>query len=221
MRFLIAPEFYQEMVQRRDHTPDCYVRPGEYLHHLYVDAVKYAAAQAVRQCLEDAQARGDFEAVQHLQLHQAHYDQLANQVLREGGNLDELPMLGDPPPADDPAPRLKGGYAPIPPKTVEEAGLPTSFLFDMVLRAIYNRGRLTGGELAADLRMNYSVLAPLLPMMRKQTLIDIVGQKGQGGDATFEYEIKPPKGSAALQDALDKTTYTGPCPVPFDDYVES
>ena len=37
MRFLIAPEFYEEMRQRSDHTPDCYVRPGEYLHHLYVD----------------------------------------------------------------------------------------------------------------------------------------------------------------------------------------
>src|SRR5262249_9988375 len=37
----------------------------------------------------------------------------------------------------------------------------------------------------------------------------------------FVYEIKPPKGTAALQDALDKTTYVGPAPVPFADYVES
>src|SRR5207302_3145138 len=34
------------------------------------------------------------------------------------------------------------------------------------------------------------------------------------------YEIKPPKGSAALQEALDKTNYVGPAPVPFSDYVE-
>jgi hypothetical protein len=222
MRFLIAPDFYQEMVQRADHTPDCYVRPGEYLHHLYVDGVKYVVAQAMRQCLEEAQARHDQDAVRHLLLHQAHFDQLANHVLRNGGDLDSLRLLGDPPPADDVAPRPKGsGYQPIPPKTLDDAGVSMPFLFDMVLRAIYNRGRLTGSELAAELKLNYSVIAPVLPLMRKQALIDIVGQKGGGGDATFEYEIKPPKGSLALQDALDKTTYTGPCPVPFDDYVES
>jgi hypothetical protein len=221
MRFLIAPEYYQEMIQRADHTPDCYVRPGEYLHHIYVDGVKFVVAQALRQCLEEAQARSDAEAVRHLQLHQAHYDQLANHVLRNGGNLDALPMLGDPPPSEDDAPRSRGSsYAPIPPKSVSETGLSVPFLFDMVLRAIYNRGRFTGTDLANELKLNYSVLAPLLPMMRKQTLIDIVGQKGQG-DASFEYEIKPPKGSLALQDALDKTSYSGPCPVPFDDYVES
>jgi predicted ATPase with chaperone activity len=52
-------------------------------------------------------------------------------------------------------------------------------------------------------------------------LIDIVGQKGSGGEATFEYELKPPRGTEAVQDALDKTAYAGPAPVPFDDYVES
>jgi hypothetical protein len=222
MRFLLSPDDYQEMLQRTDHTPDCYVRPGQYLHHLYKDSVKYVVAQAVRLCLEDAQAQNDLEAVHHLQLHQAHYDHLANQALRAGADLDLLPMLGDPPPADEPdVPRRKsGGYAPIPPKTVSDTGLTVPFLYDMVLRAIYNRGRMTGSELAAELKLNYSVLAPILPLMRKQTLIDIVGQKGQG-DASFEYEIKPPKGSLALQDALDKTTYSGPAPVPFDDYVES
>src|SRR5688572_12108317 len=84
MRFLLAPEYYQEMLERSDHTPDCYVRPGQYLHHLYVDGVKYAVAQAVAQCLEDAVAKDDADAIRHLQLHQSHYDVLANQVLRDG-----------------------------------------------------------------------------------------------------------------------------------------
>jgi predicted ATPase with chaperone activity len=57
--------------------------------------------------------------------------------------------------------------------------------------------------------------------MRKQALIDIVGQRGSSGDASFVYEIKPPKGTAATQDAIARTTYVGPIPVPFEDYVES
>src|SRR5436305_9327676 len=47
MRFLVAPQYYQEMLARTDHTPDCYVRPGEFPHHLYIDGVKYTVAQAV------------------------------------------------------------------------------------------------------------------------------------------------------------------------------
>jgi len=47
MRFIIANEFYQQMLQSPAHTPDCYVRPGEYLHHMYLDGVKYTIAPAV------------------------------------------------------------------------------------------------------------------------------------------------------------------------------
>ncbi len=47
MRFIIANEFYQQMLATEYHTPDCYVRPGEYLHHMYIDGVKYAVAPAV------------------------------------------------------------------------------------------------------------------------------------------------------------------------------
>jgi hypothetical protein len=220
MRFLLAPEYYDEMLECTDHTPDCYVRPGEYLHHLYKDGIKYVVAQAMSQCLQDAHAKHDLEAIRHLELHQAHYDRLANETMQNGNHFEDLPMLGDPPPAEEEERPRRTHYHPPLPTTVSETGLSTSFLFETVLRALYNRGRLTGTQIGNELRLNYSVLAPLLPMMRKQLLIDIVGQKGQG-DAGFEYEIKPPKGSLALQDALDKTTYSGPCPVPFDDYIET
>jgi hypothetical protein len=222
MRFLLSPEHYEEMRSRADHTPDCYVRPGQYLHHLYLDGVKYVVAPALAECLGEAHDRDDRDAIRHLQLHQTQYDQLATLVLHEGGNLDELTLLGDPPPPieETPSPRRNTGYVPISPMDVSETGLSSTFLYEMVLRAIYNRGRLTGSQLAGDIKLNYSVLDPLLPAMRKQGLIDIVGQKGSG-DANYEYEIKPPKGNLALQDSLAKTNYSGPCPVPFEDYVES
>src|SRR5437868_1667550 len=155
MRFLIAPDYYQEMRQRADHTPDCYVRPGHYLHHLYLDGIKYVVAPALQQCLQEAQAQCDLEAIRHLELHQAQFDQLANQVLRAGEDLDALTMLGDPPPGEaDDAPRKTGGYQPRPPRTVDDTGLSTAFLAEMVLRALYNRGRATGNDLASEVKLN-------------------------------------------------------------------
>jgi hypothetical protein len=220
MRFLLAPEYYQEMLERNDHTPDCYVRPGEYLHHIYKDGIKYVVAQAMAQCLQEAHNKQDLEAVRHLELHQTQYDALANEVLANGNHFEEMAMLGDPPPTDDEDEPRRSGYQPLEPRTVDETGLSVSFLFELVLRTLYNCGRSTGNELSKELKLNYSVLAPVLPMMRKQMLIDIVGQKGQG-DSAYEYEVKPPKGTAALQDALAKTCYVGPCPVQFEDYIES
>ncbi|OWK45428.1 AAA family ATPase [Fimbriiglobus ruber] len=220
MRMIIAPEFYQQMLQMPYHTPDCFVRPGEYLHHMYIDGVKYTVAPAVVDCLTDAESKGDAEAINHLRLHKLHYDMLLADAERYG-SLDGVTLLGDPPPNEDDAPPAGNQFAPRVPTAWEDLGLGMSSLFDMILRALFNRGQLTGGEIANALLVPFSVVGPILLQMRKQTLVDIIGQKGSSGDASLVYEIKPPKGTAALQEALDKTNYVGPCPVPFADYVES
>lgn len=221
MRVIIAPEFYHQMLQMEYHTPDCYVRPGEYLHHMYIDGVKYTVAPAVLDCLAKAEAAGDQQAVEHLRLHQLHYEKLLAEAERFG-SLEGVTLLGDPPPTDDEAvPQAANPFTPRVPGNWEELGVGLPFLFDLVLRTIFNRGQITGGEIAKAVAVPFSVLGPVLQLMRKQSLIDIVGQRGSSGDAAFVYEIKPPKGTAALQEAMEKTSYIGPCPVPFADYAES
>ncbi len=221
MRFIIANEFYQQMLQQPEHTVDCYVRPGEYLHHMYIDGVKYAVAPAVLDCLTQAEAQGDKEAIEHLSLHRSHFEQLLADA-EKFGSLEGVTLLGDPPPTDEEsAPQTGNKYSPRVPTKWEDLGLESAFLFDMVLRVIFNRGQISGSDIAEMLAVPYPVIGPLLTAMRKQTLIDIAGQRPNTGDGGFIYEIKPPKGSAALQEALDKTSYVGPLPVPFTDYVEA
>ena len=221
MRVIIAPEFYHQMQQMEHHSSDCYVRPGQYLHHMYIEGVKYVVAPAVIECLAEAEAAGDGEAVAHLRLHKLHYESLLADAQRFG-SLEGVTLLGDPPPSDDDAPAAPGNqFLPRAPSTWEDCGLELSFLFDSIMRAVYTRGQITGGELAAELAIPFAVLNPVFQSMRKQMLIDIVAQRGASGDASFVYDIKPPKGTAALHDSMDKTSYSGPAPVPFADYVES
>jgi predicted ATPase with chaperone activity len=221
MRFIIANEFYQQMLQLPGHTPDCYVRPGEYLHHMYIDGVKYTIAPAVLDCLAQAESANDQVAVEHLRLHRLHYEGLLADAQRYG-SLDGVTLLGDPPPAEGEAmPQTGSSYVPRIPTKWEDLGLELPAIFDLVLRTIYTRGQITGGQIANEMAVPFAVLNPVLQAMRKHTLVDIVAQRGNSGDAGFVYEIKPPKGAAALQDAADKTTYVGPAPVPFADYVES
>ncbi len=221
MRVIIAPEFHEQMRAVPYHPADCYVRPGEYLHHMYIEGVKYIVAPAVMECLAEAEAKKDQEAVAHLKLHKVHYESLLADAARYG-SLDGVTLLGDPPPTDDEAVPITGNaFVPRVPTTWEETGLELPFLFESVLRTIFLRGQMTGAMLADEMALPFAVLNPVLQGMRKQMLIDIVGQRGNSGDASFVYEVKPPKGSAALQDAMDKTSYVGPAPVPFADYAES
>jgi hypothetical protein len=220
MRFIIAPEFQEQMLQEPFHPNDCFVRPGEYLHHMYIDGVKYVVVPALIGCIHEATEKGDEEALRHLHLHYSQFEVLHTEATQHG-NLDGVTLLGDPPPDDDEAiPRISNPYLPQPPQKWEDLSVPLSSIFDLILRLIFTRGQLTGGDIASELKIPYHCLSPLLPAMRKQGLIDITGQKGQG-DAGMIFDIKPPKGAAALQDALSRNNYVGPCPVPFDDYVES
>jgi hypothetical protein len=135
MRFIIANEFYQQMLQVTDHTPDCYVRPGEYLHHMYLDGVKYVIAPAVIDCLAEAEAKGDAEAVAHLQLHKLHYESLMADAERSGTLTQEVTLLGDAPPTDEEAlPAIGSAYAPRLPTRWEDPGLELSMFLDMTLR---------------------------------------------------------------------------------------
>lgn len=222
MRFIIANEFYQQMIATPGHTPDCYVRPGEYLHHMYIDGVKYAVAPAVLDCLAEAEEKGDQEAIAHLRLHKLHFEALLADAERTGTLTEDVTLLGDAPPTDEEGmPTSDNSYVPRMPSKWEDLGLDLPYLFDMALRTIYTRGHVTGGELANAMAVPFAIINPVFQAMRKQSLIDIVAQRGNSGDASFVYAIKPPKGEDALRDALDKTSYTGPAPVPFADYVES
>ena len=192
------------------------MRPGQYLHHLYLDGVKYVVVQAMLDCLKDAEQKNDAEAIHHLRLHKEQYDAVEKQAQLNGA-LEGAQVLGDPPPEwEDKLPQ-PNAYFPPPPKNLQESGLAAPYLMEFVLRTIYNRSRLTGAELAGELRLPFTVLQEVLPPMRKQALIDVVGQKATAvGDAASEYEIKPPKGTNAVPDAINNCGYVGPAPVPFE-----
>jgi hypothetical protein len=221
MRFLLDQQSYEQMAARKDHTPDCYVRPGEYLHHIYVEGIKYVVARALAESLKEATAKKDAEAYRHLQLHKEQFDMLMTKAQQKGG-IGNARLLGDPPPAAEEGAQSKVGerFVPPAPTTLAETGLNRAFMSEMILRTIYNRGRATGSEIGRDLRLTYEVIGPLLAEMRQGDLIDIVGQAGLG-DVNYEYVLRPPRGPRAVEDALKKTEYSGPAPVPFKAYIEA
>ena len=101
MRYLLDQRSYEEMMERRIHPRDCYVRGQEYCHHLYIDGVKYTVARAVYACVKEAQARNDTDALLHLQMHVQDLERLIQEARMRGENVANVRTLGDPPPTDE------------------------------------------------------------------------------------------------------------------------
>jgi hypothetical protein len=220
MRFLVDQRSYDEMLAKKSHPRDCYARGSEYLHHLYQDGVKYVVARAVYDCIKKAQEAGDDEALLHLLFHKDALEKAVAEARQRGVDLRTARALGDPPPTDQQArPQLNNSFAPAEPLTPEETGLNRTFLYEHTLRLIYNKGRATGAELAAEMCLNYRIVDVLLSELRKQEMIDIGGQRGYG-DINYEY-ILSPRGVQAALDAQLKTMYAGPAPVQLDEWIKS
>ncbi len=220
MRFLLDQKSYEEMLARTIHPRDCYVRGTEYLHHIYIDGVKYVVARAVYACVKEATAAGDDEALLHLNMHVQDLEKAINEARKNGVNLSAARVLGDPPPSDEVArPKLENNFTPNMPTTIEETGLNRTFLTEHFLRILYNKGRATGAEMAEEMKLFYRIVEPLIADLRNLEQIDIIGQRGYG-DINYEYVLTP-RGADAVQDALLKTQYAGPCPVPLKTWIES
>lgn len=220
MRYLLDQASYQEMMSKPEHPRDCYVRGKEYCHHIYLDGVKYVVARALYECIKKSTETNDQDALLHLMFHKEDLERLLNEARNNGTDLKTVRSLGDPPPSDEEAtPRAVNTFVPPNPKDIDDTGLNITFLTEHLLRIIYNMGRATGAELAEAIKLGYGIIEPILVQMREGEVIDIGGQRGYS-DINYEY-ILTPRGSAFANDALVKTSYNGPAPVPINEWIKA
>jgi hypothetical protein len=220
MRFLVDQRSYEEMLSKKSHPRDCYARGNQYLHHLYIDGVKYVVARAVYDCVKKAQEAEDQEALLHLLFHKDELEKAVAEARTRGVDVRSVREIGDPPPSDEQArPQLSNSFTPQEPQTIDETGLNRTFLYEHTLRIIYNKGRATGAELVEEMCISYSIIDVLLRELRGQELVDIAGQRGYG-DINYEYVLTP-RGQTAAGDALLKTMYAGPVPVTLEVWIKS
>src|SRR5438309_5510258 len=111
-------------------------------------------------------------------------------------------------------------FVPSPPESLQAAGLSPAFVEEHLLRCLHAAPQTTGAQLAAASGVAFQAgIAPVLDGMRQEHLVEIRGQRGIG-DAGFAYVLTS-KGAARALEALEKTQYRGPLPVPIADYLAS
>jgi len=104
------------------------------------------------------------------------------------------------------------------PRTVDETGLPFLFLAELISKVLFQRGQLRLAELASHLKLNVSVIDPLLAFLRAEKLCEIARVGSSGTDADLSY-ILTDAGRARAANAVARNAYAGPAPVTLAAYT--
>src|SRR6185437_14924786 len=107
--------------------------------------------------------------------------------------------------------------APPEPKSVEETGLRLGLLADISMKFLYYTGADTGVNIASELRLPWAgVVEKVVDFLAAEKIVDLRGGKGFGR-ASVEFVLTE-KGREYARDALERSTYVGPAPVPITQY---
>lgn len=103
------------------------------------------------------------------------------------------------------------------PRTLEETGLPTPFLIELLSKILFVHGQLRLAELSAHIKLNVSVLDPLITFLHCEKLCEITRRGGSGTDADLNYRLTE-LGRIRAAEFQKHNAYAGPAPVPLVAY---
>ncbi len=103
---------------------------------------------------------------------------------------------------------------------IEDTGLTQLWLQDLALKILYFRGYLTGFSVAEAIALPFAgIVDQILEALKREKFVEVKTQVGFG-EGSYQYAITG-AGIARAREALDRSQYAGPAPVPLDVYNDS
>jgi predicted ATPase with chaperone activity len=102
------------------------------------------------------------------------------------------------------------------PQTVEDLQVPQSLLIDIMLRLLYNEGNVNFRRMAQVTRVP-TVLPGILEWLRNEHLVEISQASTSMGHLNYVYKLTD-SGEERARDAMERSAYVGPFPVPVHYY---
>lgn len=114
-----------------------------------------------------------------------------------------------------------GGFTPPQINSLEDTGLSPLWLQDLILKVLYFRGYLSGSKISDEITLPFAgVTDQLLTTLKQEKLIEVKSSQGGLGEGSYTYGITS-AGIVRAREALERSQYAGPAPVPFEVYNES
>ena len=116
---------------------------------------------------------------------------------------------------------LRGAFLPPPISRVEDTGLSPLWLQDLALKILYFQGYLTGFKIAEEIALPFAgVMDNILETLKREKLVEVKSSKMGLGEGSYQYAITG-AGIARAREALERSQYAGPAPVPLKEYNEA
>lgn len=111
----------------------------------------------------------------------------------------------------------------IPPSLIslEDTGLSVLWLQDLALKILYFQGYLTGFKLAEAMALPFTGLTDqILESLKREKFVEVKSSQMGLGEGAYQYAITG-AGIARAREALERSQYAGPAPVPINVYNEA
>ena len=119
-------------------------------------------------------------------------------------------------PAVGPAP-----FSPPPINSIEDTGLSALWLQDLALKILYSQGYMSGFRIAELIALPFAgVTDGILEALKREKSIEVKSSQGGLGEGAYTYGITG-AGITRAREALERSQYAGPAPVPFEFYNEA
>lgn len=114
-----------------------------------------------------------------------------------------------------------GGFRPSQINSVEDTGLGLLWLQDLALKILYFQGYLTGFKIAEAMALPFSgTVEQILEGLKREKTIEVRSSQMGLGEGAYLYAITS-AGITRAREALDRSQYAGPAPVPLEVYNDS
>lgn len=115
--------------------------------------------------------------------------------------------------------QVAGDFHPQPIIEIQDTGLSSLWLQDLALKILYFQGYLTGFKVAEEIALPFAgVVDLILEALKKEKFVEIKSSQQLGlGEGSYIYAITG-AGIARAREALERSQYAGPAPVPLKDY---
>ena len=112
-------------------------------------------------------------------------------------------------------------FSPPPINSIEDTGLNVLWLQDLALKILYNQGFLSGFKIAEAIALPFAgVTDGLLEALKREKMIEVKSSQGGLGEGAYTYGITG-VGITRAREALERSQYAGPAPIPFEVYNEA
>jgi predicted ATPase with chaperone activity len=104
---------------------------------------------------------------------------------------------------------------------IEDTGLSILWLQDLALKILYFQGYMSGVKIAEEIALPFAgIVDQILESLKREKFVEVKSSQMGLGEGAYQYAITG-AGIARAREALERSQYAGPAPVPLGVYIDA